>query len=152
MITNRPITSSIEFIMPTLTRKPLSKQPVARSPQQNGHGQGHNGHAGKGHPKHAASTQTKEQWVYLFSEGNGQMRDLLGGKGANLAEMTGLGLPVPPGFTITTRACNAYLAAGEKFPAGMWQQTLVALKQLEKLSGKTFGDAANPLLVSCRSG
>src|SRR5579859_199516 len=111
-----------------------------------------NGHNGTSHKKVAARAKTQEKWVYLFSEGDGQMRDLLGGKGANLAEMTGLGLPVPPGFTITTRACNAYLAAGEQFPAGMWEQSLAALRQIEKLTGKSFGDPFNPLLVSCRSG
>jgi pyruvate,orthophosphate dikinase len=130
--------------MPTLTRKPNSTRRVSPGTHPNGHG--------NGHTKIVAGTRTREQWVYLFSEGNGQMRDLLGGKGANLAEMTGLGLPVPPGFTITTRACNAYLAAGEQLPPGVWEQTLAALKQIEKLIGKTFGDPANPLLVSCRSG
>ncbi len=80
------------------------------------------------------------------------MRALLGGKGANLAEMTRIGVPVPPGFTITTEACNAYLKAGEKFPEGMWEQVLEAMKAVEKKTGKVFGDPKNPLLVSCRSG
>ncbi len=80
------------------------------------------------------------------------MRWLLGGKGANLFEMTRIKLPVPPGFTVTTEACNAYLAAGEKFPEGMWDQELAALKAIEQITGKGFGDAVNPLLVSCRSG
>ncbi len=99
-------------------------------------------------------SKVKERWVYLFSEGNAQMRDLLGGKGANLAEMTRIGVPVPPGFIVTTKACNAFLAAGPsgKFPPGLWEQELAALKQIEKLTGKKFGDAGNPLLVSCRSG
>ena len=101
------------------------------------------------------------KWVYLFSEveeaeeyaGSWDgVRSLLGGKGANLAEMTRIGVPVPPGFTVTTEACNAYLAAGEQFAEGMWEQELEALKAVEKETGKTFGDAANPLLVSCRSG
>src|SRR5579864_4850438 len=92
------------------------------------------------------------KWVYLFEEGNASMRDLLGGKGAGVAEMTRAGLPVPPGFTITTEACNAFYAAGTKFPAGMWEQTEAALRQVEKKTGKRFGDAANPLLVSVRSG
>ncbi len=93
-----------------------------------------------------------KKWVYLFEQGNKDMRDLLGGKGAGLAEMTGAKLPVPPGFTITTEACNAYQAAGKRFPKGMWEQTLAALKTVEKKTGKQFGDAKNPLLVSVRSG
>ena len=93
-----------------------------------------------------------KKWVYLFSEGNKDMRNLLGGKGANLAEMTNAGLPVPPGFTATTEACNAYFDAGKQFPEGMWEQVLAAMKTTEALSGKTFGDPDNPLLVSSRSG
>jgi pyruvate,orthophosphate dikinase len=86
-------------------------------------------------------------------EGDWQkVRALLGGKGANLADMTRLGVPVPPGFTVTTEACNAYLAAGEKFPDGMWEQELEAVHIIEEVTGKKFGDANNPLLVSCRSG
>ena len=96
------------------------------------------------------------KWVYLFangqSDGNGAMKDLLGGKGAGLAEMTNAGLPVPPGFTITTEACNAYYAEGGKFPEGMWEQTLEALSEVERATGKKLGDASNPLLVSVRSG
>jgi pyruvate,orthophosphate dikinase len=110
----------------------------------------HNGHGQAKKP--APRARAKEQWVYLFAEGDAQMRDLLGGKGANLAEMTRIGLPVPPGFVVTTRACNAYLAAGQKFPRGMWEDELAALKQIEKLTGKKFGSPAQPLLVSCRSG
>ena len=103
-----------------------------------------------------------KKWVYLFTEvaeaekyvgGKwDDVRALLGGKGANLFEMTRIGLPVPPGFTVTTEACNAYLANGGKFPDGMWDQELAALKAIEKTTGKGFGNAANPLLVSCRSG
>jgi pyruvate,orthophosphate dikinase len=102
-----------------------------------------------------------EKFTYLFSEVEeaeqhagdwDSVRGLLGGKGANLAEMTRIGVPVPPGFTVTTEACNAYLAEGEQFPEGMWEQQLDALKAVEKATGKTFGDASNPLLVSCRSG
>src|SRR3990172_4982584 len=108
------------------------------------------------HNGHDRKTDRKEKerikWVYLFSEGDAHMRDLLGGKGANLAEMTRIGLPVPPGFIITTRACNAYLAAGQKFPGGMWADVLAALSRLEKQTGRKFGDPHNPLLVSCRSG
>ncbi|HXG94323.1 MAG TPA: pyruvate, phosphate dikinase [Blastocatellia bacterium] len=96
------------------------------------------------------------KYVYLFAngkaDGRGDMKDLLGGKGAGLAEMTNAGLPVPPGFTITTEACNAYYATGQKFPEGMWQQALEALKEIERATGKKFGDASNPLLVSVRSG
>ena len=101
------------------------------------------------------------KWVYLFNEvekaeeyaGSWDgVRGLLGGKGANLAEMTRIGVPVPPGFTVTTEACNAYLAVGEQFAEGMWEQELEALKAVEEETGKTFGDPANPLLVSCRSG
>ncbi|MGH2511121.1 MAG: PEP/pyruvate-binding domain-containing protein, partial [Candidatus Limnocylindrales bacterium] len=80
------------------------------------------------------------------------MRDLLGGKGAGLAEMTTAGLPVPPGFTITTEACNDYFAAGERLPDGLWQDVLDAVRDVERLTGKGFGDPANPLLVSVRSG
>jgi pyruvate, orthophosphate dikinase len=103
-----------------------------------------------------------KKWVYLFNELDqvekyvggkwDNVRALLGGKGSGLAEMTRIGVPVPPFFTITTEACNAYLAEGEKFPAGMWEQALDALKGVEKASGKKFGDPSNPLLVSCRSG
>ncbi|MEN6486803.1 MAG: PEP/pyruvate-binding domain-containing protein, partial [Syntrophobacteraceae bacterium] len=103
-----------------------------------------------------------KKWVYLFDEldqvmaqADGEwetVRGLLGGKGANLAEMTRIGLPVPPGFTVTTEACNAYLQAGMKFPDGMWEQELAALAEVEKRTGKKFGDPANPLLISCRSG
>ncbi|MDA8219424.1 MAG: pyruvate, phosphate dikinase [Dehalococcoidales bacterium] len=93
-----------------------------------------------------------KKWVYLFAEGNGTMRDLLGGKGAGVAEMTNAGLPVPPGFTITTEACREYYANDKQFPAGMWEQSLEALKKVEQQTGKKFGDAKNPLLVSVRSG
>ncbi|HJW83526.1 MAG TPA: pyruvate, phosphate dikinase, partial [Anaerolineae bacterium] len=93
-----------------------------------------------------------KKWVYPFEEGNKDMRDLLGGKGAGVAEMTRAGLPVPPGFTITTEACNEFFRAGQQFPAGMWEQALEALKTVESKTGKQFGDRANPLLVSVRSG
>ncbi len=92
-----------------------------------------------------------ERWVYLFAEGNAGMKSLLGGKGANLAEMTRLGLPVPPGFIVSTEACNAYLAAGHA-PGGLWQQVHDALGRIERASDKRFGDPQRPLLVSCRSG
>ncbi len=96
------------------------------------------------------------KFVYLFAngkaDGNGEMKDLLGGKGAGLAEMTNAGLPVPPGFTITTEACNAYYSSGEKFPEGMWDQVLAALREVEAATGKKLGQPSNPLLVSVRSG
>src|SRR6202165_263381 len=92
------------------------------------------------------------KWVYQFSEGSAKMRDLLGGKGAGAAEMTRAGMPVPPGFTITTEACRAYYKAGGKFPKGLWEQVLPALKVLERKAGKRFGDPKDPLLVSVRSG
>jgi pyruvate,orthophosphate dikinase len=93
-----------------------------------------------------------QKWIYQFSEGSAKMRDLLGGKGAGAAEMTKAGMPVPPGFTITTEACRAYYAAGGKFPKGLWEQVLPALKVLERKAGKKLGDAKDPLLVSVRSG
>ncbi len=99
-----------------------------------------------------AVKQSPHKWVYLFSEGNANMRDLLGGKGAGVAEMTNAGLPVPPGFTITTEACNAYYDAGKQFPEGMWEQVLAALRTVEQQTGKHFGQQDNPLLVSVRSG
>ena len=102
-----------------------------------------------------------KKWIYLFNEldqatayvgGNwDNVRALLGGKGANLAEMTRIGLPVPPGFTVTTEACNSYLAA-MKFPERIWEQEMAALAEIENKTGKEFGDDKNPLLVSCRSG
>jgi pyruvate,orthophosphate dikinase len=92
------------------------------------------------------------KWVYLFEEGSAKMRDLLGGKGAGAAEMTRAGMPVPPGFTITTEACRAYYRSGGKFPPGLWTQALAALAKLERKSKKKLGDARNPLLVSVRSG
>src|SRR5579884_2668527 len=99
-----------------------------------------------------AVKQSPRKWVYLFSEGNAKMRDLLGGKGAGVAEMTNAGLPVPPGFTITTEACNEYYREGKHFPKGMWDQVLAALHVVEEQTGKTFGDPKSPLLVSVRSG
>src|SRR5204862_748334 len=105
-------------------------------------------------PRRAAPKSQK--WVYLFAnakaEGNAKMRNLLGGKGAGLAEMTNAGLPVPPGFTITTEACNDYFTAGERLPDGLWDDVLAAVKEVEALTGKGFGDPADPLLVSVRSG
>jgi len=99
-----------------------------------------------------ATSRSAHKWVYHFTEGSAKMRDLLGGKGAGAAEMTRAGMPVPPGFTITTEACRAYLANKGKFPPGTWDQALAALKRLERKTGKGLGDPHNPLLVSVRSG
>src|SRR5690242_8749295 len=101
--------------------------------------------------------ESTTRYVYDFTEGGKDQKDLLGGKGANLAEMTNLGLPVPPGFTITTEACRAYLAsavAGEKgtVPDGLEQEVTEHLEALEKAMGKRLGDHDDPLLVSVRSG
>jgi len=106
--------------------------------------------------------KTARKYVYLFNEFDEVMarydgewdgvRGLLGGKGANLLDATRLGIPVPPGFTVTTEGCNDYLDADEVFPDGLWEQGLEAIASLEQLTGKKFGDIANPLLVSCRSG
>jgi pyruvate,orthophosphate dikinase len=107
--------------------------------------------------------ETQQRWVYLFNELDqaesdvkpkswDDMKALLGGKGANLAAMTRLGVPVPFGFTVTTRACNAYMLHDRNFPPGMWEQETTAMAALEEATGKKFGDASNPLLVSCRSG
>ena len=92
------------------------------------------------------------KWVYLFKEGNADMRNLLGGKGANLAEMTNLGLPIPQGFTVTTEACTDYYNSGKKITDEIKDQIFEALKWLEGVQGKKFGDVSDPLLVSVRSG
>ena len=95
---------------------------------------------------------TQQKWVYRFEEGDATMRDLLGGKGANCAEMMRAGLPVPPGFVVTTAACNAFYESHEQFPIGMWDQALEALVDLEEKTGKQLGNIEDPLLVSVRSG
>ena len=92
------------------------------------------------------------KWVYLFSEGNANMRELLGGKGANLAEMTSLGLPVPQGFTITTEACTQYYEDGREINDEIQSQINEYIVKMEEITGKKFGDSENPLLVSVRSG
>src|SRR5438045_3192420 len=96
------------------------------------------------------------RWVYRFgrgaAEGQGDLRDLLGGKGAGLAEMANLGLPVPPGFTITTEVCTAYYAGAKTYPKELAKQVDAALAEVGRIAGKTFGDRTNPLLVSVRSG
>src|SRR3989440_1159060 len=98
------------------------------------------------------SQNSDHKWVYLFEEGDGDERALLGGKGAGLADMTRAGLPVPPGFIVTTEVCNAYYREGKSFPEGMWEQAIEGLRAVEAKTGKTFGDPDNPLLVSVRSG
>ncbi len=95
---------------------------------------------------------TNQKRVWLFHEGNAKMRDLLGGKGANLAEMTNIGLPVPPGFTITTEVCTEYYESGRRLPDGLMDEVRAALKVVEEKMGKTLGNPSNPLLVSVRSG
>src|SRR3989440_5172433 len=133
--------------MATKTRKaPARTKAAAKAPKA----------AAKAAPKAAAKASRpavprRTKYVYDFEQGNRDMKDLLGGKGANLGEMTNLGLPVPPGFTITTRACNEYLRQGG-LPEGVMDEVGRHMKALEKKMGRRFGDAANPLLVSVRSG
>jgi pyruvate,orthophosphate dikinase len=107
-------------------------------------------------PKTAATKSGKSKWVYAFgggkAEGRADMRNLLGGKGAGLAEMANLGLPVPPGFTVTTDVCTFYYAHANTYPKELEQQVNSALTQVGRITGKSFGDKANPLLVSVRSG
>src|SRR5580698_7439679 len=104
----------------------------------------------------SADSVTANSWVYAFgggsADGDASMKELLGGKGANLAEMSALGLPVPPGFTITTEACTHYYKNGSSFPDGLRQEVEAALAEVERQTGKRFGDHDNPLLVSVRSG
>ena len=103
-------------------------------------------------PRSTKPILMSQKRVYLFREGNASMRDLLGGKGANLCEMTNIGLPVPPGFTVTTQVCMEYYAQGKTLPAGLMDEVLAALSDVEGDLGKKFGDPKNPLLVSVRSG
>src|ERR1041384_5878917 len=107
-------------------------------------------------PGKTTKASAKVKWVYRFGNGKAEgrpgMRDLLGGKGANLAEMSNLGLPVPPGFTITTAVCTQFYQSGKSYPKDLKKQDEAALKKLGKLSGKSFGDDKKPLLVSVRSG
>ena len=93
-----------------------------------------------------------KKYVYLFTEGNASMRELLGGKGANLAEMTNIGMPVPQGFTITTEACTQYYEDGRKINDQIMAQIMEYVEKMEQINGKKFGDLTNPLLVSVRSG
>src|SRR5690348_17607431 len=115
------------------------------------------GKASRPKPKAAAArAQGKGKWVYSFgdgrAEGKASMRNLLGGKGAGLAEMANLGLPVPPGFTITTDVCTYFYAHDKQYPKDLRGQVEKALAQVGRITGKTFGDKTNPLLVSVRSG
>ena len=98
------------------------------------------------------NTTELKQWVYSFEQADSARRDLLGGKGAELAQMTSLGLPVPPGFTITTEAFRDYYDSGRWLPEGLWTQVREAMQALEEQTGRRFGDPDNPLLVSVRSG
>jgi pyruvate,orthophosphate dikinase len=137
-----------------------TRQPAAPS----GEGAGRHGASGGFLPGYGltrgelrmAGTTVKTRWVYAFgggkADGDASMKDLLGGKGANLAEMSALGLPVPPGFTITTEACNHYYDNDQTYPANLKEEVAAGLKTVEQITGKAFGDAANPLLVSVRSG
>src|SRR5579864_9440674 len=101
-------------------------------------------------PAHSAASARKAIW--FFEQGSGEMKELLGGKGAGLAEMTRAGLPVPAGFTITTEACLEYYALGRRLPDGLSENIAAAMRELERRTQKRFGDPSNPLLVSVRSG
>ena len=129
--------------MAVSSRRPVARTTPTRKPTTRG---------GSGGAARRPARRAAHKWVYLFEDGNATMRDLLGGKGAGVAEMTRAGLPVPPGFTITTEACNTFYERGQKFPEGMWDQVLAALRETERKTGKSFGDPRNPLLVSVRSG
>jgi pyruvate, orthophosphate dikinase len=129
--------------MPTLMRNaPKSGRAVRKTPS-------------KFTPKAAPKGKTQKR-VYFFgngkAEGNAQMKDLLGGKGANLADMTLVPLPVPPGFTITTETCGDYNDAGQKLPKGLMDEVRLNITRVEKATGKRLGDPNNPLLVAARSG
>ncbi len=123
-------------------RAKVKKQAVRKSPKLK--------------PKAAARASQKGKWVYAFgggsAEGKPNMRNLLGGKGAGLAEMANLGLPVPPGFTITTEVCTFYYANKQQYPKELTAQVGKALAKVGQITGKIFGDRENPLLVSVRSG
>src|SRR5713101_1625012 len=140
--TSRRTRSNKKPARPAATRKPArakatskAKSPKAKSPK----------------PK-----SPKAKWVYGFgngkAEGRADMRNLLGGKGAGLAEMANLGLPVPPGFTITSAVCTHYYANGNTYPRSLEDDVAAALAQVGRITGKGFGDSQNPLLVSVRSG
>src|SRR2546423_1006831 len=124
-------------------RKPAAETPAASKPATS-------------KPAGKSSAGQKTQWVYTFgdgkAEGRADMRNLLGGKGAGLPEMANLGLPVPPGFTITTEVCTYFYQHGKQYPPELTAQVEAALAQIGRITGKTFGGGDNPLLVSVRSG
>ncbi|HEV2955770.1 MAG TPA: PEP/pyruvate-binding domain-containing protein, partial [Xanthobacteraceae bacterium] len=142
--------TQVDLQMPAKTRprKPAAK-PQRRAPARKGSARKASGHS-------APARARKGKWVYTFgggkAEGRAEMKNLLGGKGAGLAEMANLGLPVPPGFTITTEVCTYFYANGKTYPSDLAPQANAALERLGKVVGKRFGDARNPLLVSVRSG
>src|SRR5262252_3492912 len=127
-----------------ISRQAIKKSPASKVPRSGGSRKG------------VAASAAKGEWVYSFgggaAEGRASMRNLLGGKGAGLAEMAQLGLPVPPGFTITTEVCTYFYAHGKTYPKDLRRQVDAALAQVGRVTGKKFGDAKNPLLVSVRSG
>src|SRR4029079_14202120 len=136
--------------------RPLRRHHVDAQPEHAGHARSLRSHDRRQRRRRlkgsSMSEQGREKYVYAFEEGGRDQKYLLGGKGANLAEMTNLGLPVPPGFTISTDACKAYMALGDEMPAGLMAEVAVAREQLEQKMGKLLGDADDPLLVSVRSG
>ncbi|MGZ5844616.1 MAG: PEP/pyruvate-binding domain-containing protein, partial [Xanthobacteraceae bacterium] len=139
--TSRRARSKTKAVRPT----PAGKAAAGRRP------------AGSGKSvKASVKAPGKAKWVYRFgngkAEGRAGMRDLLGGKGAGLAEMANLGLPVPPGFTITTAVCTQFYANNKRYPDGLRAQVDAALLEIGRITGKGFGDGSNPLLVSVRSG
>src|SRR6266480_5515956 len=143
---------------PSLRRTPPPKKTVRSVPERPDK-VGKTGKTAKPGALPASARPKREgdaKWVYRFgngsAEGRAEMRDLLGGKGAGLAEMANLGLPVPPGFTITTAVCTYYYENGKSYPKGLRQQVAAALAAVGRITGKTFGDSNNPLLVSVRSG
>ena len=135
---------------PSRNRRP--SPPVAAPPAQAARAK----HGEALEAKAPPASRRQAKWVYAFgggkAEGKAGMRNLLGGKGAGLAEMANLGLPVPPGFTITTEVCTHYYANGKTYPKELEAQVAAALAAVGRITGKIFGDKANPLLVSVRSG
>src|SRR3982074_971611 len=138
-----PMAARAKAAPPARARKALKKSPAKPAPKVVA-------------SKHAADAAKSGKWVFTFGDGKAEgkagLRDLLGGKGANLAEMANLGLPVPPGFTIPTSVCTYFYGHGKSYPAALKAQVEKALDYVGKLTGKAFGDPKNPLLVSVRSG